>query len=85
MLHFGAFVTESSGESPNTFPTTGSEKNSLARYARDGYDGGSSFYANEWPGWRRGADEQRLAMLEAREPVVWSVAMSMRAGDNRST
>jgi alpha-galactosidase len=71
MLHFGAFVTESSGHLSEYLPYYRKRKDLLARYARDGYDGGSSFYANEWPGWRRRADEQRLAMLEAREPVVW--------------
>jgi len=69
MLHFGAFVTESSGHLSEYLPYYRKRKEVLARYARDGYDGGSSFYANEWPTWRKEADVKRQSMVEGSEPL----------------
>lgn len=71
MLHFGAFITESSGHLSEYLPYYRKRKDLLARYARDRYDGGSSFYANEWPGWRKNADEQRMRMVSGEEPIEW--------------
>jgi alpha-galactosidase len=71
MLHFGAFVTESSGHLSEYLPYYRKRKDLLARYARDGYDGGSSFYANEWPGWRQAADAERRAMVKGEKSMEW--------------
>ncbi|MFP4283734.1 MAG: alpha-glucosidase/alpha-galactosidase, partial [Opitutales bacterium] len=36
------------------------------------YDGGSRFYATNWPRWREEQDQQRQAMLEGRETMDWN-------------
>ncbi len=64
MLHFGAFITESSGHLSEYLPYYRKRKDLLEKYARDGYDGGSSFYANNWPDWRKKADETRQKMVD---------------------
>jgi len=69
MLHFGAFITESSGHLSEYLPYYRKRKDLLEQYSRDGYDGGSSFYANNWPDWRRNADETRMAMVRGEQPV----------------
>lgn len=69
MLHFGAFITESSGHLSEYLPYYRKRKDLLEKYARPGYDGGSSFYANEWPGWRKGADEFREKLVSGQEQV----------------
>ncbi len=69
MLQFGAFITESSGHLSEYVPYYRKRKDILAKYCRDKYDGGSSFYANEWPVWRREADEKREKMVEGREAL----------------
>jgi alpha-galactosidase len=69
MLHFGAFITESSGHLSEYLPYYRKRKDLLAQYARDGYDGGSSFYADNWPDWRKDADKYRMDMLKGEKPV----------------
>jgi alpha-galactosidase len=69
MLHFGAFITESSGHLSEYLPYYRKRKDLIAEYCRDGYDGGSSFYADNWPDWRKSADEKRLAMVDGREAL----------------
>src|ERR1019366_2771926 len=71
MLHFGAFITESSGHLSEYLPYYRKRKDLLARYARDGYDGGSSFYADNWPTWRKGHDADRQKMLSGEKPLKW--------------
>jgi alpha-galactosidase len=70
MLHFGAFVTESSGHFSEYVPYFRKRPDLLARYTRDGYLGESGFYANNWPGWRAGADETVRAQLAGRSEVA---------------
>ncbi|MDD5201335.1 MAG: alpha-glucosidase/alpha-galactosidase [Terrimicrobiaceae bacterium] len=71
MLHFGAFITESSGHVSEYLPYYRKRPDLLAKYCRGGYDGESSFYADNWPTWRKAADAGRLAMLRGREPIDW--------------
>ncbi len=71
MLHFGAFITESSGHLSEYLPYYRKRKDLLERYARDGYDGGSSFYADNWPSWRAKADEMRNQALNSKKLPVW--------------
>jgi len=59
MLHFGAFVTESSGHLSEYVPYYRKRKDTLEKYCRDGYRGGSSFYADNWPNWRKASDRKR--------------------------
>ncbi|HYP17274.1 MAG TPA: alpha-glucosidase/alpha-galactosidase [Opitutus sp.] len=69
-LHFGAFITESSGHLSEYLPYY--RKSDAGRnLLRIGYDGGSRFYATNWPKWRRNADQERLAMLRGRTPMAW--------------
>ena len=69
MLHFGAFITESSGHLSEYLPYYRKRKDSLERYCRDGYRGGSSFYADNWPGWRKGCDERRIKVAAGEESM----------------
>jgi len=71
MLQFGAFITESSGHLSEYLPYYRKRKDLVQRYSREGYDGGTSFYANNWPTWRKNADKQRARMLAGKEPMDW--------------
>jgi alpha-galactosidase len=71
MIHFGAFITESSGHLSEYLPYYRKRKSLLERYARDGYDGGTSFYANNWPTWRANADRERMEMVSGKKPIDW--------------
>jgi len=68
MLHFGAFVTESSGHFSEYVPYYRKRPDLIARYCRAGYRGESGYYANNWPRWREENDARIRAMLDgARE------------------
>ena len=69
MLHFGAFVTESSGHFSEYVPYFRKRPDLIGRYSRPGYLGESGFYANNWPAWRRAHDARIRAMLAGREAV----------------
>jgi alpha-galactosidase len=71
MLHFGAFITESSGHLSEYLPYYRKRKDVLEKFARPGYDGGSSFYADNWPTWRENAGKERMAMVRGEEPITW--------------
>lgn len=72
MLRFGAFITESSGHLSEYLPYYRKRGDIRERYCRDGYHGGSSFYADHWPTWRREADDRRRRMLAGEEEVLWN-------------
>jgi alpha-galactosidase len=63
MLQFGAFITESSGHLSEYLPYYRKRKDLLARYCRDGYEGGTGFYANNWPRWRERVDREQHEIL----------------------
>jgi alpha-galactosidase len=63
MLHFGAFVTESSGHFSEYVPYFRKRPELIQRYARPGYGGETGFYANNWPRWRSGNDAAIREML----------------------
>jgi len=65
-LHFGAFITESSGHLSEYLPYYRKSEAGKA-YLRMGYHGGSRFYASHWPTWRRQMDEQRQRLVEGVE------------------
>ncbi|MCE0498060.1 MAG: alpha-glucosidase/alpha-galactosidase [Methylacidiphilales bacterium] len=71
MLHFGAFITESSGHLSEYLPYYRKRKDLRKRYSRPRYDGESSFYVNNWPTWRKNADRERMDMLHGRKPIDW--------------
>ncbi|MCC7451883.1 MAG: alpha-galactosidase [Anaerolineae bacterium] len=58
MLHFGAFVTESSGHFSEYVPYFRKRPDLIAKYIRGGYRGESGFYANNWPMWRAAHDDR---------------------------
>ena len=69
MRHFGAFVTESSGHLSEYLPYFRKRPDLLKRYVRGGYRGESGFYANNWPTWRAGGDEDICEMLAGRAVI----------------
>ncbi|HVT12638.1 MAG TPA: hypothetical protein VHE55_10245 [Fimbriimonadaceae bacterium] len=69
MLHFGAFITESSGHLSEYVPYYRKRKDLLEKYTTTGYRGEESFYANNWPNWRRSQDETRAKQLDGTEPI----------------
>jgi alpha-galactosidase len=71
MLHFGAFITESSGHLSEYLPYYRKRKDVLERYSRSGYHGETSFYANNWPRWRADQDQQRLDLVSGAKPMDW--------------
>jgi len=71
MLHFGAFITESSGHLSEYLPYYRKRKDLLKKYMRPKYDGESGFYANNWPDWRKGADRWRMELLAGEKPMDW--------------
>ena len=69
MLHFGAFITESSGHLSEYLPYYRKRKDLLEKYTDTGYRGEESFYANNWPTWRKTADENRDKMLSGEKEL----------------
>ncbi|MBV9231525.1 MAG: alpha-galactosidase [Chloroflexi bacterium] len=63
MLHFGAFVTESSGHFSEYVPYFRKRPDLIERYCREGYLGGTGFYANNWPSWRKQNDDEIQEMF----------------------
>ncbi|MEM8739670.1 MAG: alpha-glucosidase/alpha-galactosidase [Planctomycetota bacterium] len=57
-LHFGAFITESSGHLSEYLPYY-RKSDEGRKLLRQGYHGGSRFYASNWPQWRKNMDEER--------------------------
>src|SRR5206468_13083256 len=67
-VHFGAFITESSGHLSEYLPYY--RKSAAGRkLLRLGYHGGSRFYASNWPTWRKNADEKRSKLLRGEETI----------------
>lgn len=69
-LHFGAFITESSGHLSEYLPYYRKSEAGRA-LLRQCYHGGSRFYATNWPQWRRAADASRMALLKGEESMDW--------------
>lgn len=69
MLHFGAFITESSGHLSEYLPYYRKRKDLLDKYTDTGYRGEESFYANNWPNWRKGQDQSRLKQINGEETI----------------
>jgi alpha-galactosidase len=67
-LHFGAFITESSGHLSEYLPYYRKSKAGQALLRR-GYEGGSRFYATNWPTWRAGAESHRAKLASGEESV----------------
>jgi alpha-galactosidase len=68
-LHFGAFITESSGHLSEYLPYYRTNKKTQAHYTREKYNGESAFYSNNWPTWRKDADAKREKMILGEEEL----------------
>ncbi len=66
MLHFGAFITESSGHLSEYLPYYRKSEPGK-RYLGDGYHGESRFYASNWPTWRADGEVVRDKMVRGEE------------------
>lgn len=69
MLHFGAFITESSGHLSEYLPYYRKRKDLLDAYTDTGYRGQESFYADNWPTWRKGQDESRAKQISGEQEI----------------
>ncbi len=62
ITNFGYFSTESCGHFSEYVPYYRKRKDLLKKHCRAGYLGGTSFYADNWPNWRKATDERRRKM-----------------------
>ena len=69
MLHFGCFATESSGHDSEYLPYYRKRKDLLNKYCREGYLGGSRFYANMWPAARKNCDQIRRDQISGKAEI----------------
>jgi alpha-galactosidase len=68
-MHFGAFITESSGHLSEYLPYYRKRKDLREHYMREKYDGQSGFYADNWPTWRENADKEREARIRGEQEL----------------
>lgn len=69
-IEFGAFITESSGHLSEYLPYFRKSEEGR-KLLRSGYDGGSRFYATNWPSWRAAQDERRRKILRGEDTSKW--------------
>lgn len=69
MRHFGYFITESSGHLSEYLPYYRKRPELVKRYCRDKYLGQTSFYADNWPQWRKDADAKRQRIIAGQEEI----------------
>ncbi len=67
MKHFGYYCTESSGHDSEYLPYYRKRPDLIEKYCREGYHGASSFYADNWPAWRKRCDERRRDIVAGKE------------------
>ncbi|MFZ7942241.1 alpha-galactosidase [Neobacillus sp. 19] len=58
MQYLGAFVSESSGHFSEYIPYYRKRQDLIDKHCSTGYNGGTGFYANSWPTWRKENDEE---------------------------
>ena len=75
MQQFGAFITESSGHLSEYLPFYRKRKDLIDKYCGVGYNGGTSFYADNWPKWRQDGDMWRTEFANG-EHQDWEVKRS---------
>jgi alpha-galactosidase len=69
MLHFGAFITESSGHLSEYLPYYRTHKKEMKKYIGGKYGGESSYYADGWPEWRRNVDKGREDVISGKKSI----------------
>jgi alpha-galactosidase len=67
-VQFGAFITESSGHLSEYLPYY-RKSDAGRKLLRLGYDGGSRFYASNWPDWRKAADADRIRLVRGEKKL----------------
>lgn len=80
MLHFGAFITESSGHLSEYVPYYRTHKKEMKKYLGGKYGGQTSYYADYWPDWRRNVDKTRAEVVSGKR----SIAQQRKKGWGRS-
>ncbi|MBS4201916.1 alpha-galactosidase [Bacillus sp. FJAT-49732] len=63
MKYLGAFVSESSGHFSEYIPYYRKRDDLIDIHCSTGYNGGTGFYANNWPTWRKENDEYIRGIL----------------------
>ena len=71
MLHFGAFITESSGHLSEYLPYYRKRKDLQKQYCRPGFGGESGFRTWNWPRLRIRRDKEFAEMLSGVAPMDW--------------
>ena len=71
MLHFGAFVTESSGHFSEYVPYFRKRPDLVEKYSRSGYLGETGFYANSWPAWRKNNEVTIQEMIDGKREIPY--------------
>jgi len=69
MLHFGAFITESSGHLSEYLPYYRTHKKEMKKYIGGKYGGETSHYADYWPGWRKNVDKGREEVVNGKKSI----------------
>lgn len=73
MKYLGAFVTESSGHFSEYIPYYRKRQDLIDKHCSVGYNGGTGFYANEWPTWRAETDREIQAIISGEEELeLWN-------------
>ncbi len=67
--HFGYFSTETSGHSSEYVPYYRKRKDLIKKHCGKRYNGESSFYANNWPRWRKECDKQRREQANGKQEI----------------
>lgn len=69
MLHFGAFITESSGHLSEYLPYYRTHKKEMKKYIGGKYGGESGYYANYWPTYRKNVDASRDEVISGKKSL----------------
>ncbi|MBI4978012.1 MAG: hypothetical protein HZC28_11045 [Spirochaetes bacterium] len=69
ITNLGYFSTESCGHYSEYVPYYRKRKDLLKLHCREGYKGGTSFYADNWPSWRKATDKRRYEMAMGKREI----------------
>lgn len=67
--NLGYYSTESCGHFSEYVPYYRKRKDLLKLHCRGGFQGGTSFYADNWPAWRKSTDKARRDMAEGKRDI----------------
>ncbi|TJY42247.1 alpha-galactosidase [Cohnella pontilimi] len=69
MQYLGAFVSESSGHFSEYIPYYRKRDDLIERHCGKDYNGGTGFYANNWPRWRQENDEEIMRKVTGEQEI----------------